>query len=170
MSYIRTYTGRKFFVDNIESNELYPEDIAGALAHTNRYNGHTIYPYSVAQHSVLMYRYLVTQNEPLWMCKQALLHDAAEAYLNDIPGPWKHLLPDYQALEERLSIHIFKYFNVLYPLDPMVKALDKDICLEEMAYLTLWPEGEYQGITERIEPWDRAYAEDAYLGTFKQIM
>ena len=59
-------------------------DIGHALAQLARWNGHTSHPWSVAQHSIVVAS-LVAPEHTLW----ALLHDASEAYLCDIPRPLK---------------------------------------------------------------------------------
>jgi hypothetical protein len=59
-------------------------DIAHALAYQARFNGHTQYFYSVAQHSIYV----------SWMSPEreleGLLHDSAEAYVGDLVSPLKH--------------------------------------------------------------------------------
>lgn len=59
-------------------------DIGHALAQLARWNGHTSHPWSVAQHSIVVAS-LVAPEHTLW----ALLHDASEAYLTDVPRPLK---------------------------------------------------------------------------------
>jgi hypothetical protein len=71
-------------------------DIAHALSHLCRYNGHVRSFYSVAEHSVLMARHFIARRDyPL--ARWALLHDGSEAYLGDVIRPLKKALPDYKA-------------------------------------------------------------------------
>jgi len=93
---MQTYTGRQFDPLGISEGNVAIEDIAHALALTNRYGGHTRYPYSVAQHSLWVARTL-----PLELQLWGLLHDAAEAYLGDVISPIKHQLLPFVAIEER---------------------------------------------------------------------
>lgn len=62
-------------------------DIATALSRIPRYIGHTRAPYSVAEHCVHVARLLPEQ-----LKLHGLLHDAAEAYIGDIPTPVKEYL------------------------------------------------------------------------------
>jgi len=61
-------------------------DIAHALARIPRFNGHTVEPWSVADHSRLVAR-LLPDDAPPTLRLAALLHDAHEAYLGDITSP-----------------------------------------------------------------------------------
>lgn len=82
------------------------------LSRINRFSGHTSYAYSVAQHSVVV-SYLV----PEWAAGPALLHDMAEAYLGDCPGPVKKHLPKFAQLEDRISATIYEALQVPNPED-----------------------------------------------------
>lgn len=84
MSWIQTFTGQVFDPFKTEPETIKILDIGHALANTCRFGGHIKTFYSVAQHSVVVSN-LVPKPLALW----GLLHDAAEAYLGDIPRPIK---------------------------------------------------------------------------------
>ena len=81
---IRTFTGRLFDPVSPRPEDVDVRDIAHALAHVCRFGGHTKDFVSVAQHSVLVSRAVPPAHALL-----GLLHDASEAYVGDIPSPWK---------------------------------------------------------------------------------
>lgn len=85
--WIQTYSGGRFWLADPRPCEVKAIDIAHALALVNRFVGHTIQPYSVAQHSVLVSRLV----EPEYAL-QGLLHDAHEAYIGDWSRPLKKSL------------------------------------------------------------------------------
>ena len=103
---IKTFTSKTINFDKVEKSEIDIVDIAHALSLTCRFNGHIKNFYSVAEHSVLAsYQTEIATDYPEILLF-VLLHDASEAYLNDIVRPVKHLLPDYLALEEKLQAYI----------------------------------------------------------------
>jgi len=77
---IRTFTGKWMDVFNPTADMIDIRDIAHALACTPRFAGHLPKFYSVAQHSIMCYDMVDKEFELV-----ALLHDASEAYLLDIP-------------------------------------------------------------------------------------
>lgn len=97
-SYIETRSGIIFHFLDPKPEEIKIEDIAYALANQCRFNGHCSRFYSVAEHSVLVAS-LVEPKDRL----AALLHDASEAYLSDIPSPIKQFLPDYAKMEDTVQ-------------------------------------------------------------------
>lgn len=94
---IQTYTGLEFDVTRLDPALIRIEDIAHALSCMPRFAGHTQWFYSVAQHSVH-----VSQLVPPHLAKAALLHDAAEAYILDMPTPIKAMLPAYRGMEDEI--------------------------------------------------------------------
>lgn len=85
--------GKVFDVFNPDPNDINIEYIAFVLAGINRFGGDARPFYSVGQHCVNCYRYLkyyYPNNYKLQM--SGLLHDAPEAYLQDIITPLKKYL------------------------------------------------------------------------------
>ncbi|MBS1170158.1 MAG: putative phage hydrolase, partial [Burkholderiaceae bacterium] len=62
---------------------------------------------------------------------EALLHDASEAYLKDIPKPLKELLPDYRAIEARLQAVIRRKFGLPEQESDAVKRVDLKLLATE---------------------------------------
>lgn len=104
--YITTQQGNKFHFLAPQQDEIAIKDIAFALSNTCRFNGHVPF-FSVAEHSVA-----VAARVPPRLQLAALLHDASEAYLADIPSPIKQYLPDYQALEAVVQAAIYDKYKV----------------------------------------------------------
>lgn len=109
MSWIGTYTGGKFVFENIKENKIDIKDIAHSLSMLCRYNGHCKNFYSVAEHSLLVSSLL---SEELKI--HGLLHDAAEAYISDIPRPYKRMIPNIKENEEEILKHIYNELNIQY--------------------------------------------------------
>ncbi|MER5035153.1 hypothetical protein KDV37_18255 [Morganella morganii] len=107
MSYIATSTGKHIDFTNITPDQICIEDIARGLSNECRFAGQLESFYSVAQHSVY-----VSQIVPPEYALEALLHDAAEAYIKDIPSPLKAMLPDYKAVEKRIEAVIREKFGL----------------------------------------------------------
>ena len=113
---IETCTGRFVDVMNPDPDTIDIEDITYSLSSICRFNGHSRYSYSVAQHSVMV-SILMTdklgdyREVGLW----GLLHDAAEAYIGDIPRPVKHNFDGVREMEAGLMEAIAKRFDLPYP-------------------------------------------------------
>lgn len=117
--YCETRSGRFYINDPVFNIE----DIAHSLSRLCRYNGHCDGFYSVAEHSILVAWLLGEWDQPVDVVMQGLLHDATEAYLSDVPAPFKQLLPDWKRLEHTLETQLYTDFN-LGEKSPMVKKAD----------------------------------------------
>jgi 5'-deoxynucleotidase YfbR-like HD superfamily hydrolase len=111
-------------------------DVALALSRIPRWNGHTLRPWSVADHSMLVAD-LVGDADPN-LALAALLHDAHEAYIGDIVQPVQDALgtiltggevvaPDVRFLAYRLNAAISAAFALDAELfhHSAVKAADR---------------------------------------------
>ena len=82
MTAIATRSGRVIDFLKPDPAQIHLQDIADGLSKAPRYAGHTEKPWNVLQHSLLV-AHLVSPGNRL----HALLHDAPEAYLCDVPSP-----------------------------------------------------------------------------------
>ena len=111
-TWIQTVSGRRVDLPFPKPEQIDIEDIAYALSMKCRFNGHTNKFYSVASHSIGVSRLM----EPrLWL--PALLHDANEAYLPDVPRPVKDLLSDYKDIEDTVQAVIEKKYGIKLTLE-----------------------------------------------------
>lgn len=116
--------------NNLDINDLPVqsiENIAHALSNICRYGGHVDKHYSVAQHSLAIARLA-----PDKYFLEALLHDASEAYIGDIPAPMKAQVPEIKKFEEKIQKKIFEAYNLVYPIPEEVEYLDSAITRTEM--------------------------------------
>jgi hypothetical protein len=102
------------------------EDIAHGLAFVARWNGQTVgdYPYSVAEHSLLVEALFSRLNPgiaPKWQMA-ALLHDAPEYVIGDMISPVKTAIgPGYGTLDERLTTAVHLRFGLPAHLPAAIK-------------------------------------------------
>lgn len=129
-SFIITYSGRKFFPFDPKIEQIDIVDIAHALSNLCRYNGHCSEFYSVAEHSILVSQ-AVSKENALW----GLLHDAAEAYICDIPSPFKKYLEQYAGYESVILELIKEKFDLIGDIPKEVMFIDKQIQVNEMEAL-----------------------------------
>lgn len=155
---ILTYSGHYLNVFDPNPDHICIEDIAHALSHIPRFAGHLEKVICVAEHSVFVAE-AVSDSVRL----QALLHDASEAYLMDIPKPIKRHLPDYQALENKLMEAIASKFGFSYPLDQEVKEADKNRLEIEHYYLRV-----KNGVD--VTPWTSDQAKSKFLEMYSYIL
>ena len=144
MTFITTASGRRMDFVNPDPDQVDELDIAIALGRAARFAGHTSRFYSVAEHCVNVSLVCEKRGEdPLW----GLLHDAAEAYMCDLPGPLKRLLPGYSEIEHRVLRVIALKFKVginspFFGTVPIgVKQVDMELLCVEGKLLTRgdWP-------------------------------
>lgn len=154
---IRTYSGLYVNVFEPTLDMLCIEDIAHALSNMPRFGGHTRKFYSVAQHSVICATMAIPEYE-----LDTLMHDAAEAYLLDMPKPIKRGLDVYNDLENKMMALIAQKFNLTYPFDSSIKKIDKAVLEMEFANLMT-------GTRTDLKPLSPEEAKKAFLDKYYQL-
>ena len=139
--WIETFTGRMVTPMVPDPATLSIIDIAYALANKCRYSGHTAMFYSVAEHSVIMTQFALNRGDREG-ARWALLHDAVEAYIPDVPRPLKPFLVGWAEIEETMERAVIAHFGfgeTIFRLTPetmaQVKNLDTRILLREAEVL-----------------------------------
>jgi len=132
-TWIETRSGRRFDVTNPRVEDVHIEDIALALAQTCRFGGHALRWISVGWHSVVVHDVTVMLRGNREARLVALLHDAAEAYVGDMPRPLKVAFPDFVAAEQKVQEVIHETFGLRpsQELLQLVKKVDNQTLLEE---------------------------------------
>jgi uncharacterized protein len=166
MSYIRTHNGLAFDYLNPKYDQINIDDIALALSHIPRWLGHTGKHYPIAQHCCWCYDN-TTGNK-----LEALMHDASEAYVGDCPTPLKALLPDYQKIEDRVSIILADKYKYNYPYSNETHIVDK-IALAFERHFVKHLDDNYlplKFIPEKIIIWSHKRAKREFLKRFNAEM
>jgi hypothetical protein len=114
---IETHSGLRVNVLDPTPDMIDIDDIAWALAHLARFNGHASRFYSVAEHSVRGSG-MCPKETKFWF----LLHDAAEAYVGDVPSPLKS--DAHRDIETRLLRVIADKFGLIWPMPQEVHDVD----------------------------------------------
>lgn len=139
--FIALSSGGKFYPLGPDPERINLVDIAHSLSHQCRYAGHTSELWSVALHS-LEVSHRVEQHP--WLSSwnfgdrraaalTGLLHDASEAYLQDIVRPIKPLVHGYYLWEENVERAIARRFCLPHPWPDVVKVVDDAIAADEVA-------------------------------------
>ena len=155
---IRTFTGKVFDLKILDPESICIEDIAHSLSHTPRFGGHLEKHYSVAQHCVL-----ISLNCSYENMLAGLLHDASEAYIGDMPSPFKKMMPEYKVIEEKLMKVIAKKFQFQLPLPKEVKEHDRAFLHLEWKCLVLKE-------SNHLEYWTPERAKKEFLNLYNYII
>ena len=182
MSWMSTWTGKVVYPLDPKPDQICLLDIAHGLGFTCRFNGQSKF-YSVAEHSVLLADWILKKNpDQHLVALHALMHDAGEAYLPDIPSPVKLLLPEFKACEERLLEVILEAFGIPKMDDPasyvFISHIDKKIALNEREVVQPHYNRNMKWVSENmgllpgieINCWKPGTAKSMFLECFKSLM
>lgn len=167
-------------------------DIAHGLARVARWNGQTMgdYPFSVAQHSVLVLELFRAHNPDSDRVSQAqaLLHDAPEYVMGDIISPFKAAMGgNYKDVENRLLSAVFLRFSLpatmSSALTKAIKKADRESAYFEAVNLAGFedeearklfgepslPAFDVEAFDRLIRPWPTREAHDRFVAAFEEI-
>jgi len=182
----RMLSGRRLDLLDPSPVDVEINDIAHGLARLARWNGQTSgnWPYSVAQHSLLVTDICDTL-KPNWPARwrlAALLHDAPEYVIGDLISPFKAAVGlDYKSFEQRLESAIHLRFGLPGHLpahvEKVIKRADRASAFFEAIQLAGFKEDEAQkffgrprGLTSVvIKPLTTAEAERRFLRKYKNL-
>ncbi len=174
--YLQTVSGR--FVNPFDPDpaQLDPGDIARALANVCRFGGHCRPFYSVAQHSVIVSELVEARGGDVEDVFAALMHDATEAYLGDMPHPIKHRSPlgaAFREAEAALEAVLRERFSIKADV-PEIKRVDRALLATERRSVSGeswdWPELEgVEALDLELVAWTPDEAERAFTARFEQL-
>ncbi|SMQ60036.1 hypothetical protein SAMN06295905_0319 [Devosia lucknowensis] len=188
----RMLSGRRLDILDPSPVDVELSDIAHGLARVARWNGQTIgdYPFSVAQHSVLVLELYRTANPEAGPASQlqALLHDAPEYVMGDIISPFKAAMGgNYKDVENRLLSAIYLRFSLpatmTVALGKLVKKADREAAYFEATHLAGFDPAEarrlfgqpeqsafdIEAFERLIRPWPTQQANERFIETFQSI-
>jgi len=147
--WIQTVSGARLDCAHLERNTYDAMDLAQGLSSQTRFAGQyrSDYTWSVLHHSWLV-RLIVDIlydedgfSYKVWRVARlvALLHDGSEAFLGDLPTPFKRVLPEFVAYEHRMQYEIYRQYGLtdddLSHSKEIVKSADTSAMLVEARVL-----------------------------------
>ena len=192
--WIQTYTGWRFFPLDPRPDDVDLLDIAHALAMKPRFTGHCKRHYSIAEHCLRVAEAMANTGCPIRHQLWGLMHDCAQAYLPDVPAPYKEFVqittpgwPEdeegtvwhertFEEVEERVASVICTALGVEIAGVYEVAEYDKILLATEVrdlvstAPLEDWADGLPEPLTEKIEStmgWE--LAEKRFLLAYREL-
>lgn len=114
MGVVETDSGERLDLLDPDPAAISLADLAAGLARTCRFGGQCGAFYSVASHSIHVSNEV---GEDPRLQAVALFHDAAEAYVGDVPRPLKRSLEGFEAVEADVLAAVWTALGVAPPTD-----------------------------------------------------
>lgn len=178
---MHTHSGKQFFPLDPRPEDICIDDIANGLALDCRYAGQGRVDrfYSVAEHSWHMASYVFVRLAwPRVACLATLMHDAAEAYVNDLPRAAKAAVGQgYKDLENNIgNVIAAKYqYDLVEPHRLFeIKEFDRRIVpLEKAAIMAVdqpWNHDQFEPLPlTEIQCWEPERAKLEFLHMFHTL-
>jgi hypothetical protein len=174
--YLQTVSGRWLNPFDPDPAQIEIGDIARALANQCRFGGHCRTFYSVAQHSVHVSELVEQRGGDVEDVFAALMHDAGEAYLGDMPHPIKHRSPlgaAFREAENHLEQTIRERFGIRADV-PELKPADRALLATERRALSSeswhWPELDgVEPVEFSLRAWSPDEAERAFTRRYDEL-
>lgn len=167
--YIGTYTGR-FYMTDPRPDDFTIDDVAHGLSNICRYTGACHRRYSVAEHSVLITRWVRKHGGSYEEQLSALLHDAPEALsgFGDVARPAKQLAPIIKATEENIwRKAVAPKYGLPIELPAIVHEADNRVIADEMGQNMREVDPAYTDpLGVRLEFWTPEQAEAEFLACY----
>jgi hypothetical protein len=144
--------------------------IARGLSNACRFGNQCQPFYSVAEHSIWVSRIV-----PPDMALAGLFHDAAEAFILDMPKPLKEILPDYKSIEKRVEAVVFPKLGLPSTLPPEVKLADRQMLATEQLVLMKnkdvwkWTDGVQPVASVRLQCFQPSAAYHAFIARAREL-
>lgn len=139
--YMHSAGGKKVYPFAMTVEQVDIVTIARHLACQSRWLGatqhrflHDRISYSVAEHSVYVSDFVARELGRPDLAFEALMHDAAEAYIGDMIRPLKYspaFHDTFKALELKVEKVIAEKFHLPFPMSPEIKPADDAVCMAE---------------------------------------
>ena len=174
--YLQTVSGRWVNPLDPDPEQFDIEDIARALGNLCRFGGHCRAFYSVAQHSVIVSELVQQRAGDVEDVFAALMHDASEAYLGDMPHPLKHRSPlgaAFKEAENRLEAALRAHFAIKADV-PEIKRADRALLATERRAFSAerwtWPELDgVEPLALELTAWPPETAAKAFLARYAEL-
>ena len=118
--YIRTWSGHRFHPLDLHPEDIRLVDIYHQQLMAPRWGGCCRIPYDSLRHSLWCARQMGDDVNIRTMA----FHDCSEAYMCDMPKPFKLLLPDYTKVEKTIMDVASRAHNFVYPLNKYCAEID----------------------------------------------
>lgn len=185
--WIETFSGRQFWSMDPRAEEVMIEDIAHSLCNLCRFAGHSRVFYSVGRHSEncrrVAERLRGSSPDALRLQMLCLIHDAAEAYIGDLPRPIKQFIPEFKVVERKVEAVIYEALQIVPPTEEeerFVKHIDNYMLCIEGRLLTRnlndWTSEIVEGCPFTLDEEDfreeyftREYTDQEFIATYHKL-